>query len=158
MPTERKHMEIHMQVAYNMNKKQEAIAEYTTKVTNDCQIIESGNMSITLFVPQFNQDPDKGSELIYNASVRVKFGEEGSISFKAPVTRIKKSGNIIVGNASKLWGHQAVLTSYSKKNKANYEDMAISNNLYSKMIALIATTLVDPDEETPQLDVDGTPL
>ena len=111
------------QATYQSSKKENKVVEYETKETNGHLIITSDNMTITLFKPNFTQDPGKGSEILFTASIRIVFGEEGSIAFKVPVVKSKRTGNTFIGKNSDLNGHQAVLSTYNKKKERNYEDL-----------------------------------
>lgn len=131
-----------MEYTYNKNTQEECTGEFSVKTTNGAIVIDGGDIGITLFTPKMQQDPDKKSEILFNAAVRLKIGDGASINFKAPVVKIKESGNLLIGNqSSSSWGHRAIISRYIKETKQSYDDMSISSSLYQKIMGILNTAL-----------------
>lgn len=131
-----------MEYTYNTSKTEEQTGEFTVKNTNGAIVIDGGDIGITLFTPKMQQDPNKKSEILFNAAIRLKIGEGTSINFKAPVVKIKESGNLLIGNQSNSsWGHRAILSRYVKETKQSYDDMSISTSLYQRIMGMLGTAI-----------------
>ena len=98
------------------------------------------NVSISLWNAKVPDDPEKGSRILFNATLSIK-SDIGTFVQRVPVkqfTKGEQEGRFIIGGKSTSMSNMhATLSDYDKKLDKSYDRVTMSYDLYNTIIAMI---------------------
>ena len=108
------------------------------QVTSDGRpfvVLDNEKYSISLFPLATKPAKGKQSYIKYNA--RVHFKNSG-IQFHMAIREMVEDGSLIAGQQGRMSQHRAVVTEWNAEKGLSYERMAIPDNQYRELMAMVA--------------------
>lgn len=131
---------------------QELITTYQTKGVKDVKvkftktegvtsgmkqfiILDNEKYKISLFPVSVKPDNNKRSYIKYNAQVYFK---SSCIAFNMAIRELVEDGSLIAGQQGKMSFQRAVVTEWDPTRNVSYERLAIPENEYREIMAMVA--------------------